>query len=303
MIDQVERAAPRHFIVTGGDPMCREDIYDLIDYAHFRKIPVSLSPSATPRLLRADFGRLRRLGIERMSLSLDGPDRESHDRFRGLRGPWDWTMKALERCREAGISVQINTTVTGENIGRFDAFAELMEGIRPDVWSLFILVPVGRGKEGELPSPIQMEAFFNRLYDHACTAPYLIKTTEGMHYRRVVAQRRRSEGVARSGDAPVFGTRGINDGKGVLFISHIGEICPSGFLPVAAGNVKSHELIDVYRGSPLFRTLRDPLKLKGKCGHCHYNRLCGGSRARAFAMTRDYMESEPLCIHQPEMNV
>lgn len=305
-LEQVREADPAHFVITGGDPMARPDIHDLIERADRMGIPVSLSPSATPRLLREDFARLRELGIRRMSLSLDGPTEETHNAFRGVAKSWDWTLEAAARCHEAGIPLQINTTVTGDTLGWFDALTPVIESLRPSLWSVFVLVPVGRGGALAVPEPYAMEVFLNRLYDYSLGAPFPVKTTEGMQYRRVVAQRRRAEGVTRAPSGPLNGHRppaGINDGKGVVFISHIGEIFPSGFLPVAAGNVKSHRLLDIYRDHPLFRRLRDPGELRGKCAYCEYNRLCGGSRARAYAMTRDYMAEDPVCAYQPAMAV
>lgn len=292
--------------------MCRPDIHELISYADGLGIPVSLSPSATPRLLREDFGQLRQLGVRRMSLSVDGPDEESHDAFRGVKGAWKWTLEAVRRCREANIGLQINTTITRENIGKFSEFQKAVRALEPQMWSIFLLVPVGRGVAEQLPTPLETEAFFNKLYTFSLEAPFAIKTTEGMHYRRVVAQRRRAGDLPRrlttdSGNRlsperlhPPVGT---NDGKGIVFVSHLGEICPSGFFPVACGNVKSHELIDVYRHHVVFRQLRDAEQLDGKCGFCEYKHLCGGSRARAYATSGRFMGEEPLCIYQPAMSV
>ncbi len=311
-IRQVARAEPAHFVITGGDPMCRPDIHELISFADGLGIPISLSPSATPRLLREDFKHLRRLGVQRMSLSIDGPDEASHDSFRGVRGAWQWTIEAVRRCQEAGIGLQINTTITRDNIGRFEDFSMAVSSLAPEMWSIFLLVPVGRGVTEHLPSAIETEAFFNKLYSFSLQAPFAIKTTEGMHYRRVVAQRRRAGELppkmapkSQSSTLPgrIPAPVGTNDGKGIVFVSHIGEICPSGFFPVACGNVKSHELIDVYRNHPVFKRLRDPGQLEGKCGSCEYNRLCGGSRARAYATSKRYMGEEPLCIYQPAMSI
>jgi len=154
-------------------------------------------------------------------------------------------------------------------------------------------VPTGRAKKTDMLTGEEMENLFDRLSDLAPKVKYKIKTTQGQHFRRIALQRWKRNG----GPKPVLST--INDGRGFVFVSHIGEICPSGFLPVAAGNVRSHELIEVYRDSTLFRNLRDPNLLKGKCGRCEYRCICGGSRARAYAMTGDYLAEEPLCIYQP----
>jgi radical SAM protein with 4Fe4S-binding SPASM domain len=250
--------------------------------------------------------------VARISLSLDGATRESHDRFRGVPGTWDWTMQAIRQVREVGIQLQINTTITRQNLAEFDGFVEQLAGIRPVLWSVFQLVPTGRGKSSDLLTADAMEELFLKLHRLSKTAPYDIKTTEGHHYRRVVAQQQAAPGGSTAPfiagrlpeDGPGFGRKpraplGINDGKGFVFISHVGEIQPSGFLPMTGGNVRTHELLDVYRDSPVFRQLRNPALLKGKCGRCEFNDLCGGSRARAHALTGDYLAEEPLCAYQP----
>ena len=293
-IDQVARATPGYFILTGGDPMMRPDIVELVSYARSKGLEVALSPSATPRFLNSDLKALHDAGLHRLSLSLDGASRETHDAFRGVKGTWDWTLAAMEACRSAGLEFQINTTFSRQNLGEFDAFVERMNVIHPAMWSIFLLVPTGRGKHDDLLDGAELESLFERLYALSRTAPYQIKTTEGQHYRRVAWQHWREEKV---GPPPRLGN--TNDGKGFIFVSHIGEICPSGFLPLAAGNVRVEELIEVYRNAPLLKALRNPALLKGKCGLCEWNRLCGGSRARSYAMTGDYLASEPLCIYEP----
>jgi len=171
-----------------------------------------------------------------------------------------------------------------------------MEDIRPVLWSVFQLVPTGRGKVGDLLTADEMERLFERLARLSLTAAFDIKTTEGQHYRRVLLQQTGST----SGSGP-RAPLGINDGKGFAFVSHIGDIQPSGFLPITAGNVRKDELLDVYRHSPLFRDLRDTSLLWGKCGRCEFNSICGGSRARAYAMTGNYLSEEPLCVYQPRL--
>jgi radical SAM protein with 4Fe4S-binding SPASM domain len=294
-IEQVERCRPTLFVMTGGDPIRRQNLEGLVRHATERGLRVSLSPSATPEFARTDLGSFKQAGVERISLSLDGASRETHDRFRGVPGTWNWTMEAIANAALAGIPIQINTTFTRQNLGEFDQFVVLLDEIRPALWSVFQLVPTGRGKVDDLLPAEEMERLFERLARLALTAPFDIKTTEGQHYRRVVMQQTR--GAKPSGArAPL----GINDGKGFVFVSHIGDIQPSGFLPLTAGNVRKDELLDVYRNSPLFRELRNPSLLRGKCGRCEFKTICGGSRARAFAMTGDHLEEEPLCAYQPE---
>lgn len=294
LIEQVARAKPTLFVLTGGDPALRQDLRGLICHAAQLGLRVGLSPSATPEFLRSDFAELKRLGVARISLSLDGASKESHDAFRGVPGTWDLTMEAIARAAAAGLPVQINTTFTRQNIGEFDAFVVLLERIRPVLWSVFQLVPTGRGKQRDLLTAGELEDLFLRLQEHSQAAPYDIKTTEGQHYRRVVLQQTRNPAALRA-RAPL----GINDGKGFVFISHTGDIQPSGFLPMTAGNVRKDELLDIYQNAPLFRNLRDTSRLEGKCGRCEFKNVCGGSRARAFAMTGSPYAEEPLCVYQP----
>ena len=294
LIEQVARANPSLFVLTGGDPMVRSDLPLVIGYAAEKGLRVALSPSATPRLLEADFQKLKEMGVARLSLSIDGATQQSHDAFRGVPGTWDWTFRALAKAAEAAIPVQINTTFTRRNLHEFDAFVALLDTIKPVLWSVFQLVPTGRASTVEVLTADEMEDLFERLHALSLRVPYEIKTTEGHHYRRVVVQ--------RSGNIRAAGQRaplGINDGKGFVFISHTGEIHPSGFLPLPAGNVRRQELIDVYRHNPLFIQLRDTSLLKGKCGYCEFKNICGGSRARAYALTGDFLAEEPCCSYQP----
>ena len=297
LIDQVAEIKPPVFVLTGGDPAMRPDLLDLVRYSRDQGLMPALSPSATPRLLKMNFHELKNAGVHRMSLSIDGPDRESHDAFRGVKGTWDWTLRAYEKCFDAGIPVQINTTITRDNANRLDDFIQLLEDIEPVLWSVFVLVPTGRGKFDDLPTPEQLERLLMRLHAHSVHAPYEVKTTEAPMYRRVQRQHPELGEMKPSKRAPL----GINDGKGFVFVSHTGEINPSGFLPFNAGNVRRDNLIEVYRNNATFQHLRDPDALKGKCGFCEYRSICGGSRARAYAMTGNPFEGDPLCEYQPPM--
>lgn len=294
LIDQIARARPTVLVLTGGDPMHRADLADRIAQASQAGLRVALSPSATPAFLRADLRALRQAGLQRISMSLDGAIPETHDAFRGIRGTWDWTMEAIKQIRDAGIELQINTTFTRQNLHEFIDFTKLLHQIAPVLWSVFQLVPTGRGKCADLLDAEEMEELFLRLWELSLTAPFDIKTTEGMHYRRVVAQQNKRHGI-RVPTPPI----GVNDGRGFVFISHTGEVFPSGFLPLPAGNIKQRELLDIYRDSPVFQELRDEEALGGKCGLCEFRKLCGGSRARAYAMTGDYLAEEPLCAYIP----
>lgn len=294
-LDQVAALAPPMFVLTGGDPLMRPDLFEIIEEsAKVRSLRTSLSPSATPRLSRTDFSKLKEAGIERLSLSLDGATRESHDRFRGVPHTFDRTIEAVRQAHEAGIPLQINTTLHRGNTGEFEAFADLMFVLRPAMWSLFLIVPTGRAALEDLPDSDEVERILVRLHEISKVAPFEVKTTEGHHYRRIVAQR--EAGLGRmSKRAPL----GIRDGRGVAFVSHTGEVSPSGFLPRVAGNVRHVHLRDLYRHHPLFVSLRDSDRLLGKCGRCEFRNLCGGSRARAFAVHGDMFAEEPLCNYQP----
>lgn len=294
LITEVARLKPTLFVLTGGDPMLRPDLLSLAHAAWSHGIHTSLSPSATPALLRTDFHALKSVGIQRMSLSLDGATRETHDGFRGLTGTFDRTFEAVARAHEAGLPLQINTTLHKGNLHEFDAFAELMHEIKPAMWSVFLIVPTGRATLDDLPDPHQIEDIFHRLHDLAREAPFDIKTTEGHHYRRVVMQAEKSASRLTQ-RAPL----GIRDGCGVAFVSHTGDISPSGFLPVVAGNVRIDSLTEVYRQHLLFRQLRDHDRLQGKCGRCEFRTICGGSRSRALAVHGSVFAEDPLCAYQP----
>ncbi len=295
-LDQVARAQPRVFVLTGGDPMMRPDLLDIVFGATQRGLQVAMSPSATPRFVKADLCKFRDVGLKRVSLSIDGATREAHDAFRGVQGTWDRTMESIVAAREARLEVQINTTFTRQNIGQFDEFVRLLNEIKPSLWSVFQLVPTGRAKCDDLLSGEELESLFERFHDLSLRVPYPIKTTEGQHYRRVAMQQWR-----RNPSTPKPALLPINDGNGFVFVSHTGDIQPSGFLPITAGNVSRDELLEVYQNAPLFRELRDASLLKGKCARCEYRALCGGSRARAYAMTGDHLAEEPLCIYQPPL--
>jgi AdoMet-dependent heme synthase len=220
----------------------------------------------------------------------------------------------LQTARDIGLTTQVNTTVGTHNLEDFEALCELMTQLGISLWSVFFVVPTGRAKPGDMVSPERLELVYNRMYDLSRTAPFDIKSTAAPQYRRVILQRQVAERRAKSrSEAPtpltagigfsladgVGRAKGVNDGDGFVFIDHLGMIYPSGFLPLSAGNVRKDDIVDVYRNSPLFQELRDRSRLKGKCGVCEYRDVCGGSRARAYAMTGDYMESDPSCAYIP----
>ena len=301
------------FVLTGGDPLKRPDIYELVEYATACGVRTSLTPSATPLLTREALVRLRDCGLARLAISHDGPTAEIHDAFRRVPGSYDWTLRAVRWAREIGLPAQINTTITRHNLGQLDDIIALLETLDIVLWSVFFLVPTGRGQSIDLISAEEFEQVFEKLYQTSRRVKFDIKSTEAQHYRRFLLQRRteaRRNGQPDAAMTKVFGAtsadgigrapRGINDGKGFVFISHLGEVFPSGFLPVSAGNVRKHSLTELYRHSPLFVALRDSANLQGKCGICEFREVCGGSRARAYAVTGNMLAEEPNCGYQPQ---
>lgn len=291
-------------ILTGGDPMKRPDLFDLIAYGRERQLPISITPSTTPTLTRNVVARFKNLGVAAMGISVDGPTAEAHDAFRGVEGTFDQSMRALDWAREYHIPVQVNTTVTVETRPRLGELYELLRAKAPPVkrWSLFLLVPVGRGVELGMPGPSEVEALFEWVYEIGRTAPFHVSTVEAPHYRRYWIQRRLAEGTPMD-DVLHLAKRmglGVRDGNGVVFVSHRGEVYPAGFLPAPVlGNVRQRPLSEIYRDTPSLVDLRNMELLRGKCGRCDFKWACGGSRARAYAVTGDPLESDPFCAYQP----
>ena len=309
LIDQIAGWKVPVFVLTGGDPIKRPDLFELIGHARSAGVRVSLTPSATPLLTREIVVRLKEAGLARLAVSMDGASAETHDAFRGMSGSFARTLDAVRWANEIGLPVQINTTFSRRNIGEIDAIVALMESLKITLWSVFFLVPTGRGKLDDLLDADEFEQVFAKIYSLSKNAIFDIKTTEAQHYRRFllqqrVAERRAGAGIHAAqekaenniGRAP----RGLNDGKGFVFISHTGEVFPSGFLPLSAGNIRHQPLGEIYRESALFRSLRDTSKLEGKCGACEFKEICGGSRARAFALTGNPNAEEPCCSYVPK---
>lgn len=313
VVDQIAEIGNPILVITGGDPLMRRDVFSLIRHASQRKLRVSLSPSATPLLTRANLQKAKDAGIVRIHLSIDGSTPEIHDAFRQVEGSYDRTIQGLQIARDIGLSLQIGTTVTKHNLADLPAMADLIANFGALMWNVFFLVPTGRGKVEDMISPEQHEETLHWMYELSKEAPFDVRTTAAQHYRRVVIERTRAElgkqkaiHQALSGAGYSFQDglgrpqQGVNDGKGFCFISHIGDVCPSGFLQIPAGNVRTSSVAEIYRNSRLFRDLRDPSLLKGRCGRCEYRRICGGSRARAYTLTGDYLGEEPCCTYEPK---
>ena len=340
LIDQIAAMGVPIFVFTGGDPLKRKDVFELIEYAASKGVQVALTPSATPLLTREAMAKLKESGLVRLGISLDGSTPEIHDTFRGLPGAWARTIQAIEWANEVGLPIQVHTTISRHNAHDLDNLCALFEKLAIVMWNVFFLVPVGRGQQADLLSGEEFENVFGKIYELSHRVSFQIKTTEAMHYRRYLLQhnleeRRMNHGHGAASGHPASGhpggshsggskiaaalgyepgaptadaktrtaswaTRRVNDGKGFMFISHVGNVYPSGFLPIHAGNIRESGLAEIYREAPIFKSLRDTSKLEGKCGACEYKEICGGSRARAYALTGDPLAQEPCCIYQPK---
>ncbi|HUP02743.1 MAG TPA: TIGR04053 family radical SAM/SPASM domain-containing protein [Bryobacteraceae bacterium] len=304
LLDEIRSFGEPLMVFTGGDPLKRPDLYELIRHAVKIGLRTNVTPSATPLLTAEAIDRFKEAGVSRMAISLDGPDAASHDDFRGIPGTFDRAMFALRYARDIGLETQYQSTITRRNMHRLPEMAEIAREVKTKMWSLFFLIVTGRAAEADDLRAEEYEQVFEFMYNLSKTAPFAIKTTEAMHYRRYVAQRARAEGGMAANEAAkgvAWRTAGVSDGKGFVFVSHTGEIFPSGFLPVSGGNVLQDSLTAVYRESGLFKTLRDTTQRGGKCGVCEYVKVCGGSRSRAYALTGDYLAEDPRCVYQPHL--
>lgn len=379
LLDEIQSMDSPIFVFTGGDPLIREDLFELAAYGKSIGLRVSMTPSATPRVTIDSMKKAAEIGLDRWAFSLDGSNAAIHDRFRGTSGSFDLTMRSLAYLRELGMPLQINTTVCVHNKHDLPHIANLLTEMGVVMWSVFFLVPTGRGKDDDMISPEEGEEILHWLAELGERVPFGVKTTAAPFYRRVLDQRAKAAGQApgevagrmlgvpelatttgkhpfaaaaghpggagshgaasgghpggsglmghtasagghpgghphgmgghpgRSsspfgagdGKAAMRAPRGVTDGSGFVFISHTGEISPSGFLPLVCGNVREEKLSDVYRTHPVFTSIRSPELYTGKCGVCDYSRMCGGSRARAYTATGDYMGSDPACAYIP----
>ena len=331
VVDQLKKFGRPNpiLIITGGDPLLREDLYEIVEYASSNDFRVAIAFSGTDLATKNKLAKLKRAGVARVAISIDGSNADVHDNFRGVRGTFDMSMKILENAKAVGIPIQINTTVTNHNIYDLPNIMKLAIQKEVVLWDVFFVVPTGRAKVEMMPTPQQFEDILNWLYDVSKETPLNVKSSAATHLRRVELMRDQNEkmhvgelyfklkaeldehsdswnkrivagGYGRSLSDGIKRMFGITDGRGMLFISHIGEVYPSGFLPIVAGNVREQEIFEIYSKSKVFQDLKDPNNLKGKCGVCEYRFICGGSRARAYAISGDYLEEEPCCIYRPK---
>jgi len=292
---------PPHVVFTGGDPLKRPDLLELVRYGVGLGLGVSVAPSATVGLTRETVAALKEAGVSAMSLSLDGSSPARHDGLRGVLGCFGWTLVAAQRIVGAGIPLQINTLVTAETAPDLESTARVVARVGAARWSLFFLVSVGRGRALRPLEAAECERTLRWLARQAPEWPFTVTTTEAPQFRRVVIETMRAAGARGSEirESPAARAFGIRDGNGIMFIAANGDVTPSGFLPLAAGNVRAGNAAEIYRDASLFRSLREPERFHGRCGVCGYRAVCGGSRARAYAATGDVMGEDPLCAYEP----
>jgi len=317
VLDEIAAMGTPLVVLSGGDPLNRPDLMELIRHGKSLGLRVATIPAATEALTREVVEELKSAGLDQMALSLDYPRAALHDDFRGVQGAFDKTLAAAGWAREAGLPLQINTTVAAETAPYLEEMAGLVEELGVVFWEVFFLVPTGRGAVLSGLAPSEHERVFDLLYRTQKKGRFIVKVTEAPHYRRHVAQReRQAAGASARPSGPVamprilttsegpghtvgLAPRGVNAGNGFLFVSHRGAIYPSGFLPLSVGNVRTLPLAEAYRESDLFRALRDPDRLQDRCGRCEFRSICGGSRARAFAMTGSLFAADPWCTYEP----
>lgn len=309
MDEFTEFDTPPIVVLSGGDPFMRRDIFEIAEYGIKKGLTVSLSPSATALVTRDRLAKLVDIGVRRVSFSLDGANAKTHDSFRGFDGTFNRTMAAFEAANEVGLSFQVNTTITRSTKSELPEIAEVVKQSGAAIWDLFFLVPTGRGLDLELMTADEHDEVYSWIMSNLLDWDFRAKTTLGQPFRRAMTLKRLTAGgkelTSLSTDEikAAWPAPATNDGRGIFFISHLGEIFPSGFIPLSAGNVRKDSVVDVYRNSETFTKIRDRNQLRGKCGICPFNVICGGSRSRAYAMTGDMTAADPTCRFQPPVLV
>ncbi len=303
LIDTFPEVGKPIIIFTGGDPMMRPDVYELVAYAHAKGLPCAFSPNGT--LITAELAeKIRDAGVDRVSISLDGADAASHDAFRGVPGAFEASLRGIGFLKQAGVPFQINTTVTRNNLHSFKEIFQLCERLGAAAWHIFLLVPMGRaaGLADQVITAQEYEDVLHWFYDFRKTTNMHLKATCAPHYYRIMRQRAHEEGLAVTPET--FGmdamTRGCLGGTGFCFISHTGQVQPCGYLELDCGNVRETPFPEIWRNSAYFKQFRTQSCYEGKCGVCEFHKVCGGCRARAWSMNGDHMGPEPLCTYEPK---
>lgn len=287
LLDDVKDMGTPVVVLSGGDPMNRPDIFELVEHGAGIGLRMCTIPAATSQLEQAHFQRFAEVGLAKVAFSIDASTAEKHDALRGVPGTFERSMQAAAWAREAGLSLQINSLACPENIDDLAAMARMVEDLGADMWELMFLIPTGRGSVLEPFTPEECERAFEIIYEVERQVDFVVKVTEAPHYRRFMIEK---------GHDPERLHR-VNAGRGFVFISHVGEVFPSGFLPMPVGDVRETSITELYRTSPELIHLRDPDSIQGACGTCAYRMVCGGSRSRAHAVTGNAYAPEPWCIH------
>jgi AdoMet-dependent heme synthase len=305
LLDEIATFASPIIILTGGEPLLRPDIFELAAHGNQKGFRMTMAVNGT--LLSAELTRkLKEVGVQRISISLDGASAASHDAFRQVPGAFEGALRGVRYAREAGLDFQINTTITRQNLPELPALHALTISLGAVAHHIFLLVPMGRGRDltEEGIDAQQYEETLHWFYEQRERAPLQLKATCAPHYYRILRQRARTEG--RDVDFQTFGldamTRGCLGGVGFAFISHVGQVQPCGYLELNCGNVREKPFREIWQFSDIFKDLRAFRKYEGKCGQCEYLRVCGGCRARAYESTGNYLAPEPLCQYQPQVS-
>lgn len=303
VVDDIASFSSPIVILTGGEPLLRQDVYQIAEYGTGKGLRMVLATNGT-LLTEESARRLVAAGIRRISISLDGSDAESHDEFRGVKGSFEGGLRGIRCAKKVGLEFQINTTVTQRNLHQLPQILDLAVDLGAVAHHLFLLVPTGRGKQlqGEAISPHDYEETLNWFYDQRNHVSLHLKVTCAPHYYRILRQRARREGKTMSTEH--YGldavTRGCLGGISFCFISSTGSVQPCGYLELECGNVREDSLESIWTQCEYFKDLRDEDNYRGKCGYCEYRKVCGGCRARAFETTGDFLAEEPYCIYEPK---
>ena len=301
LIEEVAEMQVPLLALTGGDPLLRPDLFPIIEFASTHSVRSSLTLLPTPTLTADVFTELKACELMRVGFWLHGSIPGLNDSHWGMGGLHRRTVEMIGACHEAQLPVHVNTIISRRNVHDIERMIELLTRLDVEWWNVFFFVPANAEQAADVLSAEEHERVFGKLYAASCQVHFHIKTTEGQHYQRYILQQRVRESRGRLTEADVIQSapKGVNDGKGFVFINYRGEVYPSRFLPLSAGNVTTQALSDIYGDSQLFLSLRDGSKLKGKCGRCPVRVICGGSRARAYAMTGDLFAAEPCCAYEP----
>lgn len=299
LIDGIAEVGKPIFVLSGGEPLIRPDIFEIAAHGQSRGLTVSLATNGT-LVDDPTADRIAASGIKRVAISIDGTDAKTHDDFRRQPGSLAAALRGFDRLRARGLSLQINCTISRHNVHQLDDFYKMATGRGADALHFFMLVPVGCGatiSPDTMLTPAEYERVLEWIYARASEHKLHVRPTCAPHYFRIRLQHGESAKPTGHGYGAV--TRGCLAGSSVCFVSHTGQVFPCGYLPVSAGDVTKESFAHVWNASELFERLRQPDLLEGKCGACEYRTICLGCRARAYSADGNYMGQEPSCDYEP----